>query len=294
MKIIIDSNGLAYRALYSMEGLSYGGRQTGVIYGFLKEILSLSEKFNTNQFIFCWDSRQSYRKLIDPEYKAGRDNIPEDQKQMLAQAHTQFDELRNEILPAMGFRRVYLQSGYESDDLIAWLTYRRPDHYIVATGDDDLLQLLVNQETHSVQIYSLQKKSITTEKDFIAKYGIKPTDWSRVKAIGGCTSDNVKGIPGVGPESAIKYINGVLKDGKIKDRIEDGEMIEERCMDLVHLPFNGDRPITIAEDAHEYYQDDQFYSLDFISAFRAHGCGSFTSTDGLNRWRKAFNLISGK
>lgn len=296
MKIIIDSNGLAYRALYSMGGLSYGTRQTGVIYGFLKEILQLAERFNTNQFVFCWDSRQSYRKLIDPSYKSGRENIPEDQRQMLTQAYIQFDALRDEILPSMGFQRIYMQSGYESDDLIAWLIYRRPDEYMIVTGDDDLLQLLGKHNSGEITIYNISQKNIVKEQDFINKYGLKPSDWSRVKAIGGCTSDNVKGIPGVGPGSAIKYINNVLKDGGIKKKIdsEEGKKITQDCMRLVHLPFNGDRDINIAQDANEYYKDDQFSSLNFISTFRNYGCGSFTSSDGFNRWRKAFNLISGK
>ena len=296
MKIIVDSNGLAYRSLYTFGELSHKNSPTGVIYGFLSEVLSLAKKFDTNQFAFCWDSRQSYRKMIDPEYKAGRGGATQEEQIIIKEAHNQFDLLRQEILPAMGFKRVYIQSGYESDDLMADIVFRTPDEYIVATGDDDILQLLKDDKKCPVKIYNLSKKKVITEEDFTKQYGIKPRDWATVKAMGGCNSDNVKGIPGVGKESAIKYMNDVLKDGAIKNKIESeiGKQITIDCMELVHLPFVGDREIEIIKDRDEFYKDEIFHSLDFIDTFRKYGCGSFSSEEGFGHWRKAFKLIPGR
>lgn len=297
MRIIVDSNGLAYRALYSMGGLSHQNSSTGVIFGFLSELRNLAEKFNTNQFVFCWDSLQNYRKLVDPEYKnRAQDMSPED-RHAIRQAHEQFNTLREEILPTMGFRNIFMQTGYESDDIMAWLTYRLPDHYIVATGDDDMLQILnAGDNMQSVKIYNLSKKKIITEEDFTKMYGIKPIQWSAVKAIGGCVSDNVKGIPGVGPESAIKYLNDVLKDGAIKNKItsEVGKIIAANCLELVHLPFMGDREISVVEDRDLYYKEECFYSLNFIDVFKKYGCNSFITQEGLERWRKIFKLSAGR
>lgn len=295
-RIIIDSNGLAYRSLFGFGELSHNQNKTGVIFGFLSEILKLAEKFQTNQFIFCWDSRHSYRKEIEPEYKGNRGDMSELQRATIEDAHIQFDLLRNEILPAMGFKNIFLQSGYEADDLIAWIVYRCPDNYIIATSDDDLLQLLTNSLKCPVKIYNLAKKVIFTEDDFTKKYGIKPSDWSKVKAIGGCTSDNVRGIPGVGPESAIKYINGALKEGQIKQKIESeiGKIQTEHCMRLTHLPFNGDRGINIIKDRDEFYKEEKFYSFNFKDQFIEYGCRSFANEEGMNKWRKAFNLIAGR
>ena len=296
MRIIIDSNGLAYRSLFSMGDLSYQNSKTGVIYGFLSEVRNLSEKFGTNQFIFCWDSRHSYRKEIDPEYKSNRGDLSEIQRKVVEDAHIQFDLLRNEILPMMGFKNVFIQPGYESDDLIAWLIFRLPDHYIIVTGDDDLLQLLTESKNCPVRIYNLSKKIVIEEKDFVSKYGIKPSQWSMVKAMGGCTSDCVRGIPGVGKESAIKYLNGVLKEGSIKNKIESdvGKIITQECLQLVHLPLLGDRDIDIVKDRNEFYKPEEFYSMNFMDAFKKYGYSSFSSGDGFKKWEKAFNLISGR
>ena len=289
-RIIIDCHGLGYRSLYSMGSLSHQSKKTGVIFGFLSEIIKLAEKFDTNQFIFCWDSRHSYRKEIEPEYKAHRGDMPELQKVEIAQAHIQFDLLRNEILPAMGFKNIFLQSGYEADDLIAWITYRCPNDYLIVTGDNDLFQLL-KEKPPSVRIYNLREKKVFTENDFMAKYGIKTSNWAEVKAIGGCTSDNIRGIPGVGPESAIKYINGALKDGAVKSKIESlaGLATIEHGLNLTFLPLNGDRSINIIEDRNEFYKEETFSAVNFLSIFRKYGLNSFN----IDYWRKHFKLIEG-
>jgi 5'-3' exonuclease len=189
-----------------------------------------------------------------------------------------------------------MQSGYESDDLIAWIVCQVPDEYVIVTGDDDLLQLLHSETNCPVCIYNLSKKKVVTEADFVAKYNIQPRSWPMVKAMGGCTTDNVRGIPGVGTESAIKYINSVLKDGAIKNKIESslGKELTKDCMKLVLLPFNGDRPIDIISDHDTFRQREKFYSLNFMDVFKRYGFNSFLSEQSFSRWRKAFQLIPGR
>ena len=253
-------------------------------------MLHLAEKFETNEFVFCWDSRQSYRKLFDENYKANRQDISPEKKKEIALAHKQFDELRNEILPTMGFNNIFMRTGYEADDLIAFTVSRHPENYMIVSGDNDLLQLLSNHKACPIKIYNLSKKVIITQDDFTKKYGIKPFDWIKVKAMGGCSSDGVKGIPGVGEESAIKYINGVLKEGAIKTKIETVDRnYLALCFILVSLPFPGDRPINIKEIV-----PDKLYSLNFMDVLRKYGCSSFTSADGFDRWKKAFKLTQGR
>ena len=73
--LILDCNYLAHRAKHVFGDLSHEGSMTGVIYGFLKDLLILSERFNTQRFIFCWDSKSSKREKIYPLYKANRKAI---------------------------------------------------------------------------------------------------------------------------------------------------------------------------------------------------------------------------
>ena len=287
MRLVVDCNSLAYRVVYNMSEMTHGKTKTGVIFGFLSQLRNLAEKFDANQFVFCWDSRQSYRKLIDPEYK--NRVKPEKDKKLLEEAYVQFDLLRDEILLNMGFVNVFMQSGYEADDLVAWTVARHPENTMIVTGDEDLLQLLWDDRFCPIHIYDLFKKKVITEKDFRAKYGISPYQWAWVKAMGGCDGDNVKGIPGVGIDSAVKYLNKVLKDGKIKQKIEskEGLQMAKDCMELVALPFNGDRPIDIKEIV-----EDKLYSLDFMDAFHQYGCSSFIND--FDKWRRVFKLISGR
>ena len=65
--LIIDCNNLCYGSFYTFGELSHEEKKTGVIFGFLLQLLSLVEKFEANKFMFCWDSERNYRKIIYPE-----------------------------------------------------------------------------------------------------------------------------------------------------------------------------------------------------------------------------------
>ena len=228
--------------------------------------------------------------MFDPDYKK-RPADPAKQA-LIDDARRQFNLLYKDVLPMMGFQNVFMQTGYEADDLIAWLCYRRPDDYMIVSADEDLLQLLSTTRFYATRIWDFKKDRIITEEDFLNKYGgIKPIDWAKVKAMAGCSSDNVPGIAGVGQETAIKYLHGNLKDGKAKEKIEsaEGRQTIDRCFYLVALPYPGDREIVIPEII-----DDELYSLDFRDAFQKYGCGSFISGNNFEEWREAFHLVSGR
>jgi 5'-3' exonuclease len=290
MKLIIDCCGIGYKIAYGMPALSFNGSNTHIIFGFLRQILVLAEKFNSNQFIFCWDSRQSYRKMFYPGYK----NRPGDPSKadLIADAHRQFNILRDDILPTMGFRNVFMNTGYEADDLIAWICMRQPDDYLIVSGDEDMLQLLEDgRGRYEVKIYDFKKERIITKADFVGKYGFEPMKWADVKGLAGCSSDTVPGIAGVGEETAVKYINDCLKDGKIKEKIDspEGKNAYQMSFHLVALPYPGDRPINVPEIA-----EDKLYSLDFMDAFRQYGCGSFATGSTFQQWKDAFKLVAGR
>ena len=72
MKIIIDCHNIGYMAHYGTGELSAGDVRTGVIFGFLRTIFSIADRFDSNQFIFCWDSKQSFRLNFYSGYKRDR------------------------------------------------------------------------------------------------------------------------------------------------------------------------------------------------------------------------------
>ena len=108
--VIIDCNNLCYIQRHAFgTDLSYDEEQTGIMWGFLHRLYDYAKQFETRRFLFCWDSRKSYRKLEYPEYKAHRHNVvkPKGVLESDRRIYSQFDKLRKEILPAIGFKNIY-------------------------------------------------------------------------------------------------------------------------------------------------------------------------------------------
>jgi 5'-3' exonuclease len=286
MKLIIDSSALCYRSFFTIKDLSYEQRKVGVIFGFIKQIFSLAQKFNTSEFIFCFDSKQSYRSLVYPSYKSNRKkDMTEQERSEMEQAYGQFDEIRETLLPLMGFKNIFRQNGYEADDLVAWCVARFPDDYIIVSQDNDLLQLI--QSTRFVSIKWYNFKAITDEAEFTKNwFGLKPKHWALVKAIAGCSGDGVVGIAGVGEITAAKYIAGLLK-GKSLEKIEsdEGKELAEMNYQLVSLPFNGVKPINILE-----LKEDEISLSAFKCILGQYGFRSLLKDEEIEKWKKSFRL----
>lgn len=285
VRLVVDCSCLCYKALYTMGDLSENEQRVGVIFGFVKQIFSLAKKFETNRFVFCWDSRNSYRKLYFPEYKnKRRTNLNEGQLNLLQDAFRQFDEIQETLLPMMGFKNSFHQSGYEADDLIAHVVMRFPDDTVIVSTDNDLLQLIYHSRYCPIKVYNY--KGITDLDTFKrCFYGLEPTSWAEIKAIAGCNSDNVPGLEGVGEITAARFLTGELS-GKKADRIksEDGQAIIKRNRPLVTLPYSlGKKEIKISE----LYEDE--ISLDkFKMILGQYGFRSLIKEDEVSKWSSLF------
>ena len=130
MIILIDSNYLGY--YHSFKGpLTYNGQQVGIIFGFLQSLLSLAKAFDTNRFVFAWDSRRSLRRIWLPTYKSSRvEGKSTEEKAKRLETFKQFISLRVEVLPQFGFKNIFLKSGYEGDDIIASVCRDNPEEEI--------------------------------------------------------------------------------------------------------------------------------------------------------------------
>lgn len=283
--IVIDANYCCYVSKFAFSrGLTYLGNSTEIVFGFLRKILELAEQFETNKFIFCWDSPRSFRKEIYPEYKANRhkDRTPEE-KEADQIAYQQFNLIRTTVLPELGFKRNYQVEGYEADDIIASVVKNGTDKYIVVSSDEDLYQLL-----DYCNMFHLTIKNITTKKIFEREYKISPREWIDVKCIAGCSTDNIKGVFKVGQIKAIKYIKGELNKGhKSYQDILKCEDIIERNRKLIELPFEG-------LSFQDFIPRELFYKDKFIEVFKKYGFKSMldgTTRWDIKKWVKAFNLI---
>ncbi len=285
--LIIDAYYLCYKAYYTMpRDFSFNEHDTNIIYGFLNQLKTLVQQIKPDKLVFCFDSPKSYRKLEYPPYKQRNDNKSAEDKENLRIAKKQFAELEDVVLPALGFRNIYSQVGYEADDLIAELCYRFPDDYIIVSADEDLLQLL-SDGFREVKLY-LKGKKMMTRQDFIKAFGIEPYKWRMVKAIAGCKTDTVEGVEGVGDIKAVQYLKGDMHDGKIKDRIEQSQDIIRRNLRLVSLPYLGLKPIHVIQG---YPSQDVLYAGDFLETFSNYGFNSFVAK--FDEWRALFDLRDG-
>jgi 5'-3' exonuclease len=235
-----------------MGNLVYEGKPTGVIYGFLQTILQLQNQFKTPNIAFCFDSRSSKRKEIYPEYKTNRKNrksLSKQEELWELEFHRQIILLRKSYLPKIGFNNIFIQKGYESDDLLAKLAYDIKDNDIaIISADEDLFQCI----RKNIFVYNPQKKFYMTHERFYKTYKIRPHEWCIIKALAGCSTDNVKGLPGIGEKTALKWVRGELKNYKSKAyktlSSTESKTIFDFNYPLVKLPFKGTKTMSLKRD----------------------------------------------
>jgi DNA polymerase-1 len=245
--LVLDGTYLCYRAFYAMGNLANDdGERTGVVFGFLNDLARLREKFESDRFVCCFDRGVSFRRAAYPPYKMNRVESKKNDEEAHQDRLRQMRLLYREILPELGIVNRFAVKGYEADDLIASAVNSLKGHRVIIVGSDhDLYQLL----SPTVSIYNPTKQEIYGECDFHAEFGIGPSQWADVKALAGCSGDNVEGIRGVGEKSAAKFIAGTLSPrSKQFERIVDGTKIWERNLGLVKLPWTGTPKLTLTEN----------------------------------------------
>jgi 5'-3' exonuclease len=241
--LIIDSHYLCHRAFHTTRGLSHKGIATGVMFGFLKGIAGFKDQFDTDKVAFCFEHPVLHRREHFSDYKVRRiaKDISHQDTQARIELREQIDKLRTEYLPKIGFKNVLCAYGMESDDLMAALAYAlRLDNSecILITADSDLYQCLRD----GISIYSPAKQKLLTKTWFQREYGFHPSKWAVVKAVAGCKSDGVPGIPGVGEITACKYVRGELLPNTPLHRFitsDTNRKLVCRNRTLVQLPFVG-------------------------------------------------------
>lgn len=245
--LLVDAHAAVYRAYYSTGNLSTRGNPTGIPYGVFWSLLLLAERFHSNRFVFCWDSKVSRRKAIFPDYKRARsEDLTNDELEERREIHRQIDTLHFSILPVAGFKNHRWKDGFEADDLIANEVIDNPKQsYVGVSGDNDLFQLL---RFHNFKLFDPRSSKLWTASTFAQEYGVTARDWVLVKSIAGCPGDGVPGVPGVRIKTAIQYINGDLSVGKkYKDIVANFPLLK-RNYRLVSLPFVGAPPAKMLAD----------------------------------------------
>lgn len=197
---IIDVSGFIYRAFYGLPSMTFEGTELGAVYGFCSEMLKLRREFPNSMFIAAFDSsRKTFRNEIYCEYKANRKSMPD---QLVSQIH-----LIKEAANAFGFL-CSEHPGYEADDIVATYTRKALEKNLrvnIISSDKDLFQLI--DMSNNIHVFDPIKNRYINEDDVEKKFGVKPHQILDVLSLMGDSSDNIPGVPGIGPKTAAMLIS---------------------------------------------------------------------------------------
>ncbi len=202
--LLIDGHSLAFRAFYALNPDNFKnqqGQHTNAVHGFISMMLSILENEKPTHLCVAFDvSRESFRTKEYPEYKATRGETPEE---FIGQT-----ELLVEALAAMRITSVS-REDYEADDLIASLARQGEQEgfrVLIVSGDRDTFQLISDATTILYPIKGVMNLSRMDDAAVTEKYGVSAKQYQDLAALVGETSDNLPGIPGVGPKTAAKWL----------------------------------------------------------------------------------------
>ena len=227
--VLIDGSSYLYRAFHALPSLTNSqGEPTGAVHGVLTMILKLLREEQPAHIAVVFDAPgKTFRDELFAEYKATRPPMP--------------DDLRSQVQPildaveAMGLPLLQV-SGVEADDVIGTLCAQAGKaglHVLVSTGDKDLAQLV----TDKVTLINTMNDSRLDRDAVKAKFDVYPEQFIDYLALVGDSSDNIPGVPKVGPKTAAKWLNlydsadGIVEHGgEIKGKV--GESLRENVAQM--------------------------------------------------------------
>ncbi len=202
--LLLDGHSLAYRAFFALPVENFStvtGQHTNAVYGFTSMLVNVLRDEQPTHIAVAFDkSRQTFRLAEYPEYKAKRNKTPDEFSSQLSLLQQLLDTFRVQHLT---------YEGYEADDIIATLSTQalaEGFEVLILTGDRDSLQLVTETSTVLYPMRGVSELARMTPAAVEAKYSVPPHRYPELAALVGEDSDNLPGIPGVGPKTAAKWI----------------------------------------------------------------------------------------
>ncbi len=214
---LIDGNSYSYRAFYAITDLTNSaGQPTGAVFGFVNMLNKLRNEVKPDYLAICFDLKEpTLRHEKFHEYKAHRKPMPDDLRTQLP--------IIKEVVGAYGIP-IFQLAGYEADDIIATLAVRFKDKVdvFIVSGDKDMLQLVDKY----VNIYTPHKDdAIIDEKKVFERYSVTPSQITDLLALAGDSSDNIPGVPGIGPKTAAELIGAF---GSLESILKNTHKIQQK------------------------------------------------------------------
>jgi DNA polymerase-1 len=268
--LLLDGHSLAYRAFFALPAENFStstGQHTNAVYGFTSMLINVLRDEQPTHVAVAFDvSRKTFRSEEYPDYKATRSATPSEFSGQIP--------LVREILDALKIRWVEVD-GFEADDVIATLVTEATAQdmdVVICTGDRDAFQLVTDRVTLLYPVRGVSEVWRMTPKAVEEKYLVSPERYSDLAALVGETSDNLPGVPGVGPKTAAKWLGqygdltGVVAHAdEIKGKA--GESLREHLNDVLRnrrlnaLVRDLALPVTVPELKRQNWDREQVHTV---------------------------------
>ncbi len=217
---LIDGSSYIYRAYHAIRSLSNSqGLPTNAVFGFTRMLLKLIEDKSPEYVAILFDTKApTFRHKMYHLYKANRPPMPED---MAAQIPYIKDVVAGFNLPA------FEMSGYEADDLIGTLAHKAQKAglaVVMVTGDKDFMQLV----SETVTIWDPMKEKSIDSEFITTTMGINPRQLIDIMGLSGDTSDNIPGVPGIGPKTALSLIQSYASMENLYEKVDQITKTKQR------------------------------------------------------------------
>lgn len=219
MKLLaIDGNSIMNRAFYGIKMLSNKkGVFTNALTGFMNIYLKVTADIKPDAVACAFDMHApTFRHKADSEYKANRHGMPDELAQQMP--------LIKELLTDLGIR-ILETEGFEADDILGTLAKGcsdKGDQCYILTGDRDSLQLVNDNVT--VLLHGTKELKIYTPSKFREDYGLEPLQLIDLKGLMGDSSDNIKGVKGIGEKTALTLIKEHHSIEQLYNDMDSGEL----------------------------------------------------------------------
>ena len=234
--LVLDGHSLAYRAFFALPVENFStttGQHTNAVFGFTSMLINVLRDEQPTHVAVAFDkSRQTFRLQEYAEYKAKRNKTPEEFSSQLP--------LIDEVLDALRIQHLS-KEGYEADDIIAtWVTEALAEGFevLILSGDRDAFQLVTEDSTVLYPMRGVSELARMTPAAVEERYGVTPQRYPDLAAIVGETSDNLPGVPGVGPGFAARWLkeydglDGVVANADLITG-KKGEALREHLGDVI-------------------------------------------------------------
>ena len=231
--VLVDGSSYLFRAYHALPHLTNSqGEPTGAIIGVINMLKKLPIIYDTEYVAVVFDAKgKNFRHQLYLQYKAHRKDMDDELRAQIRPLH--------QIIEKMGFP-VIVEDGVEADDVIGTLAQnleKQGYQIIISTGDKDMAQLV----TDNIVLYDSMKNVTTDVAGVLQRYQISPRQMIDYLALMGDSSDNIPGVPKVGPKTAVKWlqdyqnIHGIIANQQqIKGKV--GENLRNN-IDLLKLSY---------------------------------------------------------